>query len=330
MGGDHAPEEVVMGAIQAVEETDLRVLLVGCPEAIEPLLSGIKPSIRACLAIVPATEVIGMDELPANAVRKKKDASIVVATRMVKEGKAQAVVSAGSTGAQMAAALIGLGRITGIDRPAIGTVLPTLAGGKLLLDVGANAEAKPKNLYQFALMGSVYAEKVLDIHRPRVGLLNIGEEENKGNELVLAAYKLLKNAPVNFIGNVEGRDVFSGQIDVIVCDGFVGNVVLKFGEGLVGALKTMIQEELKNSRLAKLGAIIALPALRGMGRRLDHTEYGGAPLLGVNGVSIICHGSSGSKAIKNALFVARQCIEEGFITAIQRHFPERDQVKHGE
>ncbi|MTV47663.1 phosphate acyltransferase PlsX [Heliobacillus mobilis] len=321
MGGDHAPEEIVKGAIEAASEMDINILLVGRPEAIEPLLQQAPATVRKRIEIVAASEVIAMDESPATALRKKKDASIVVATRLVKEGKAEALVSAGSTGAQMAASLLGLGRISGIDRPAIATILPTLEGGKLLLDVGANAEAKPKNLLQFAMMGSVYAEKVMGISNPRVALLNIGEEETKGNELVLSTYGMLKEAPLRFIGNVEGRDLFFGRADVIVCDGFVGNVVLKFGEGMIGALTKMIKDELKNSRLAQLGALLATPALREMGKRLDYAEYGGAPLLGVNGVSIICHGSSKAKAIKNALRVAQQGVEERFIQAIKDHIP---------
>ncbi|MZP29077.1 phosphate acyltransferase PlsX [Heliobacterium undosum] len=321
MGGDHAPGEIVKGAIEAAEELDLQILLVGRPDAIEPLLAEASASARSRLDIVAASEVIAMDESPATALRKKKDASIVVATRLVKEGRAQALVSAGSTGAQMAASLLGLGRISGIDRPAIATILPTLEGGKLLLDVGANSEAKPRNLLQFAHMGSIYAEKVMGIANPRVALLNIGEEETKGNELVLGAYGMLREAPLRFIGNVEGRDLFFGRADVIVCDGFVGNVVLKFGEGMVSALKTMIKDELKNSRMAQVGAFLATPALRGMGKRLDYAEYGGAPLLGVNGVSIICHGSSKAKAIKNALRVARQGVQQNFIAAIQEHIP---------
>ncbi|ABZ84717.1 fatty acid/phospholipid synthesis protein plsx [Heliomicrobium modesticaldum Ice1] len=321
MGGDHAPGEIVKGAIEAAEELHLQILLVGRPDAIEPLLKEASAGARSRLDIVAASEVIAMDESPATALRKKKDASIVVATRLVKEGRAQALVSAGSTGAQMAASLLGLGRISGIDRPAIATILPTLEGGKLLLDVGANSEAKPRNLLQFAHMGSIYAEKVMGIANPRVALLNIGEEETKGNELVLGAYGMLREAPLHFIGNVEGRDIFFGRADVIVCDGFVGNVVLKFGEGMVSALKTMIKDELKNSRMAQLGALLAAPALRGMGKRLDYAEYGGAPLLGVNGVSIICHGSSKAKAIKNALRVARQGVQQNFIAAIQEHIP---------
>ncbi|MBM7867038.1 phosphate acyltransferase PlsX [Heliomicrobium gestii] len=321
MGGDHAPGEIVKGAIEAAEELNLQILLVGRPDAIEPLLAEASAGARSRIEVVAASEVIAMDESPATALRKKKDASIVVATRLVKEGRAQALVSAGSTGAQMAASLLGLGRISGIDRPAIATILPTLEGGKLLLDVGANSEAKPKNLLQFAHMGSVYAERVMGIANPRVALLNIGEEETKGNELVLGAYGMLREAPLRFIGNVEGRDLFFGRADVIVCDGFVGNVVLKFGEGMVSALKTMIKDELKNSRMAQVGAFLATPALRGMGKRLDYAEYGGAPLLGVNGVSIICHGSSKAKAIKNALRVARQGVQQNFIAAIQEHIP---------
>ncbi|MCW2278414.1 phosphate acyltransferase PlsX [Heliophilum fasciatum] len=324
MGGDHAPQEIVRGAMMAAEERDTKILIVGQPSAIEPLLADASTTVRKRLEIVPALEVIGMDEAPMTALRRKKDASIAVATRLVKEGRAQALVSAGSTGAQMAASLLGLGRIAGIDRPAIATILPTLHGGKLLLDAGANSEAKPKNLYEFALMGSVYAEKVLGIPRPRVALLNIGEEESKGNDLVKTTYPLLQSAPINFIGNVEGRDILAGQVDVIVCDGFVGNIVLKFGEGIVSSLGTMMRDALKQSALASLGALLAKPALKDMMRKLDYAEHGGAPLLGINGVSIICHGSSKAKAIKNALRVAQQGVEQQFIAAIKQHFPGKE------
>ncbi|KAB2954448.1 phosphate acyltransferase PlsX [Heliorestis acidaminivorans] len=328
MGGDHGPIEIINGAIQAVEESDLTILLVGQKEMLEPLLAETSSKVRSRLEIIAASEVITMDESPATALRRKKDASIVVATRLVKEGKADALVSAGSTGAQMASSLLGLGRISGIDRPAIATIIPTPYGGKLLLDVGANSEAKPKNLLQFALMGSIYMERVLGIKNPRVGLMNIGEESTKGNELVLGAYGLLQESPINFIGNVEGRDFFNDSVDVIVCDGFVGNIVLKFGEGLVSALYSMVKEELKNSRLAQVGAFMATPALRGMAKRLDYAEYGGAPLLGVNGVSIICHGSSKAKAIKNALQVAHQSVEQKIIKAIQENIPGKDSVRN--
>jgi glycerol-3-phosphate acyltransferase PlsX len=288
-------------------------------ERILPFLIGIKPT---NVSLVEASEVIGMDEHPANAVRKKKDATIVVATRLVKLGEADAVVSAGNTGAQMAAALLGLGRIKGIERPAIGTILPTAEGGKLILDVGANLDASPEHLCQYALMGSIYAEKILGISKPRVGLLNIGSEEGKGNELTQKAYALLKVAPVNFIGNVEGRDVPYGRADVVVCDGFVGNVLLKTAEGLVGVFIQLIKEKITSNIIRKLGALAVKPGLKEIAQLMDYAEYGGAPLLGVNGISIICHGSSQTKAIFNAIRVARECVQVRLIEQIREDLPK--------
>lgn len=320
MGGDYAPEEIVKGALQAAQaypETEL--ILVGQTERISEFLpaSGRPHNV----SLREATEVIGMEEHPASAVRKKKDASIVVATRLVKEGEADAVVSAGSTGAQMAAALLGLGRIKGIERPAIGTVIPTLEGGKLLLDVGANPDAKPNHLVQYAIMGSIYAEKILGIANPRVGLLNIGAEETKGNELAQTTYPLLKEAPINFIGNIEGRDFPYGRSDVTVCEGFVGNVVLKTTEGLAGALFKLIKEKITSTTVRKLGALAIKPGLLEVAQMLDYAEYGGAPLLGVDGISVICHGSSKQKAIYNAVRVARECVESQFIERIRQELP---------
>lgn len=312
MGGDFAPEEVVKGAVQAAEAyPELEIILVGRGEAITSYLpAGLWPR---NVSLREAAEVIDMTEHPAQAVRKKKDASIVVATRMVKEGEAEAVVSAGSTGAQMASALLVLGRIRGIERPAIATVMPTLAGGKLILDVGANPDAKPQHLLQYALMGSIYTEKILGIRNPRVALLNIGSEEGKGNELTQNTYPLLQERIPNFIGNLEGRDVPYGKGDVIVCDGFVGNVLLKTAEGLAGALFELIKEKITDTPLRKLGAAAVKPGLKEIAQMMDYAEYGGAPLLGVNGISIICHGSSKAKAIVNALRVAQECVQARFV-----------------
>lgn len=320
MGGDFAPEEIIKGARRsALAYPDIEVILVGQPQRIEEFLP--QTGRPKNLVIKAASEVVEMDEHPAQAVRKKRDSSIVVATRMVKEGEAEAIVSAGSTGAQMAAALLGLGRIKGIDRPAIVTVLPTLEGGKLLLDVGANPDAKPENLLQYAMMGSIYAERILGIGNPKVGLLNIGGEEGKGNELTQATYPLLKEAPLNFIGNIEGRDVPYGRADVVVCEGFVGNVVLKTTEGLAGALFQLIKERITSTPIRKLGALAVKPGLREISKILDYAEYGGAPLLGVNGISIICHGSSKEKAIYNAIRVAKECAESRFLEEIKEELP---------
>lgn len=308
MGGDFAPEQIVKGTIDAVREYGVAVILCGDEEKVGDLVRA-EGGQGLPIEIVHAPEVIGMGEPPATAVRRKKNSSIVVATRLVKEGKGDAVVSAGSTGAAMAAALFILGRIKGIDRPAIASIIPTVKGLTLLIDVGANANCTPENLYQFGMMGSIYAEKIMGIPTPKVGLLNIGEEEGKGNETVQEAYELLKNSALNFIGNVEGRDITAGKADVIVCDGFVGNVVLKFGEGLARDLLQMIKEEVKKDFLARLGAMLFFSRAKGLRRRIDHREYGGAPLLGVDGVCIIAHGSSDRVAVKNAIRVARECLE---------------------
>ena len=316
MGGDFAPEEIVKGARKAVEfYPDITVILVGQKDKIMACLPDNKTTPR--IELYEAAEVVGMDEHPASAIKKKKDSSIVVATRLVKEGQADALVSAGNTGAQMAAALLGLGRIKGISRPAIGTVLPTLEGGKLLLDVGANPDAKPENLLQFGIMGNVYAQIILGISNPKVALLNIGSEEGKGNELVQAAYELFKVSDLNFVGNVEGRDIPYGTADVIVCDAFVGNIVLKTIEGMASSLFQLIKQKITANTVRKIGALLIKPGLKEIAHTLDYSEYGGAPLLGVNGTSIICHGSSNHKAIFNAIRVAKECVEGEIIHKIK-------------
>lgn len=314
MGGDFAPREIVKGALQAALEYKLNIILVGNEEQIKSEMGDF--DIGGRVSIVHAPEVIGMNEHPAVAVRRKKNSSIVMATRLVKEGEAAALVSAGSTGAAMASALLGLGRIKGIDRPAIAGVLPNEKGLTVLLDAGANVDCKPQNLLQFGVMGYLYAKKILGISEPRVGLLSNGEEETKGNEITLAAFPLLSKAGLNFVGNVEGRDIFRGTVDVVVCDGFVGNIVLKAGEGIASSLFKMMKEEVAKSWLAKMGTVIVEPALRVFQKRIDYAEYGGAPLLGVNGVSIICHGSSAAKAVKNAVKLARDSVENRLVEAI--------------
>lgn len=314
MGGDHAPGEIVRGAVEAARERIADIILVGDQKALEHELNPLHTPTN--IDIVHTEQVVAMDEQPALALRRKRDASIMVATRLVKEGRAAAVVSAGSTGAQMAAALLVLGRSGKIQRPAIATLIPTLKGPKLLLDAGANVDCRPEHLLEFAMMGNVYAARVMGILKPRVGLLNIGTEACKGNEQTLGAFNLLKAANLNFIGNIEGRDIFTGDTDVIVCDGFVGNVLLKFGEGMAQALFTMIAGEVKKTLRAKIGAALVLPALGALKKQVDYTEYGGAPLLGVQGVSIICHGSSNARAIKNAIRVAVRCVEEGLVTGL--------------
>ncbi|MFZ5599743.1 MAG: phosphate acyltransferase PlsX [Bacillota bacterium] len=314
MGGDHAPMEIVRGARDAAHELGVHIILVGDEEKIQRELDG--DTAGGLITIVHAPEVVEMDEHPVNAIRKKKNSSIVVATQLVKEGVADAVVSAGSTGAQMASSLLILGRIAGVDRPAISTLLPTAKGVVALLDVGANVDCRPQHLKQFAVMGSLYAEKVLGLPNPKVGLLNIGSEETKGNDLTLASYGLLKEAEIHFIGNVEGRDLFLGSTDVAVCDGFVGNVVLKSAEGLAMSILGMFQQEM--GRLEDiLGRERIMHILGGFKRRMDYAEYGGAPLLGVDGVSVISHGSSRARAIKNAIRVAKETVQQGLVPAIK-------------
>lgn len=311
MGGDYAPGAIVRGALTAAQEGIADIILVGDALAIEKELKNWASQVN--VEIIHTDQVIAMDEQPALALRRKREASIVLATRLVKEGRAQAVVSAGSTGAQMAAALLILGRSGNIQRPAIATLLPTLEGAKLLLDAGANVDCRPENLYEFAQMGSLYASKILGIPNPRVGLINIGTEPNKGNELTLNTYDLLKSSSLNFVGNVESRDLPRGVADVYVCDGFTGNILLKFGEGLAQAIFAKIQGEVKRSFTARLGAALMLPALRRLKQEVDYAEYGGAPLLGVQGISIICHGSSDERAIKNAIKVAVRCVQEKLV-----------------
>jgi len=330
MGGDFAPDEIVLGAIEAAREYQCNIILVGDQVRIQQLLD-LHNANDLRLSIHHASEVIGMTENPTSAFRKKKDASVVVATRLVKEGKADVAISAGSTGAAVAAALLGLGRISGGERATIATPMPNLTGITVLLDSGANVDSKPKNLLQNAIMGTVYAEKILGITNPRVGLLNIGEEANKGNELVLETYPLLASAPVNFIGNVEGRDIPKGTVDVVVCDGFVGNVVLKFGEGLASAIMTLIKQEIEaQGWLTKLAAALVLPALRSLKRKLDYAEYGGAPLLGVDGGFIISHGSSKAKAIKNSIRVARDMVDKSVVENIKQSLLKDGEITNGE
>ncbi|MGM9583033.1 MAG: phosphate acyltransferase PlsX, partial [Phascolarctobacterium sp.] len=278
MGTDYGPKELVLGAVNAVKAYDCETVLVGDEKVIKELLVKYHADKDERITIHHASEVIEMSEHPAIAVKSKKDASIVVAARLLRNKECDALVSSGSTGAAVAAALFGVGRIKGVERPAIATPIPSLTGTTVVLDSGAKVDAKPEHMKQSAIMGAVYAEKILKISAPRVGLLNIGEEETKGNEVALATYPLLKQEKtIKFIGNVEGRDINKGTVDVVVCDGFVGNVVLKFGEGLAKAIMTMVKEAiLKGGILAKLGGLLIKPALKGLKKRLDPAEYGGA------------------------------------------------------
>jgi len=311
MGGDHGPRVIVEGAVAAVRELGVRAMLVGSGSQIQEELRRFRATALP-IEVVEAPEVIEMHEHPAMALRRKPGASIVIATEQVRRGRAAAVVSAGHTGAAMGAAHLILGRVPGIDRPAIAAVLPTSTGTPVvLLDVGANVDCRPHHLLQFALMGNVYAREVLGISTPRVGLVSNGEEETKGNDVTIRAAGLLRGAPVRFVGNVEGRDVLLGAADVAVCDGFVGNVILKFGEGMALALREIVRAELRGWR-GRLLLVYLAPALgvaRRVWKRLDYREYGGAPLLGINGVCVVAHGRSGARAIRNAIRVAAEATD---------------------
>ncbi|HEY9665020.1 MAG TPA: phosphate acyltransferase PlsX [Allocoleopsis sp.] len=321
MGGDYAPGEIVAGAVRAQAELGVKVLLVGDPQQIEAHMHQHRSSVQ--LEIVPAEGLVEMHEEPLSALRRKPKASINVAMDLVKQGRADAVVSAGHSGAAMAAALLRLGRLPGIDRPAIGTVLPTLMADKsvLILDVGANVDCRPKFLEQFAVMGSVYSKFVLGIEEPKVGLLNIGEEATKGNELALRTYQLLQENPrLAFIGNAEGRDVLSGRFDVVVCDGFVGNVLLKFAEAIGEVLLQILREELPQGWRGRLGAMLLKPNLRRIKQRIDHAEHGGGLLLGVDGICIISHGSSQAPSIFNAVRLAKEAVDHEVLSRIQTQY----------
>lgn len=316
MGGDFAPRNVVLGAVEAVRESGGRfsVILVGDRGRIEEEL---KAAGGGALEIVHAPDVIAMDDSPTAALRSKRDSSIAVGLRLQQEGKAEAFLSAGNTGAVMSASTLILGRIRGVSRPTIGAVVPTAKGPCMLLDAGANVDCRPQHLLEFAIMGSIYASSILGRPSPRVGLLNIGEEETKGTETVLATFALLKKSQLNFTGNVEGRDVLKGEVDVVVCDGFVGNVLLKFGESVPAFLKARFMDFAGKSLANKLVALVARGGLRSVLKELDYQEHGGVPLLGVNGVSIIGHGGSTPKAIKNMVYRAEEMVQRGVNTLIQ-------------
>ncbi|OGW53921.1 MAG: phosphate acyltransferase [Nitrospirae bacterium RBG_19FT_COMBO_55_12] len=304
MGGDNAPHAVVAGAVHAARELGVGIILVGIEQSIKAELKKHIHTKSLPIEIRNATQVVDMLDSPATVFRRKKDSSIRVANDLVKNGEAVAVISAGHSGAAMATSLFVLGPIEGVERPAIATIMPTVKGRSIVLDVGANVDCKPAHLLQFAVMGAVFAKYVLKNLNPRVGLLSIGEEETKGNELTKEAFKLLTETSLNFIGNVEGRDVISGKADVIVCDGFIGNVVLKAAEAVAEAVGIMIRENIGDNLIRKLGYLLMKPAFYALKRRVDYAEYGGAPLLGVDGISIISHGRSSARAIRNAIGVA--------------------------
>ncbi len=315
MGGDHGPKVTVQGAVDAVNEYGINIILTGDKNAIEKELN-IKNYPKDKIEIIHCSEEISNEDKPVAAIKKKKDSSMVVALNLVKEGKADAIISAGNTGALLAGGLLILGRIKGIDRPALAPTIPTEKGISILIDGGANSDCKPRNYLEFGLMGSVYAMKMLEILKPKVCLVNIGIEEGKGNDSTKAAYEVCKNAPYHFCGNVEARDIPSGYADVIVCDGFTGNVILKLMEGVASTFMKLLKEELTKNTIRKFGAMLLKSGFKGFKKRFDYTEYGGAPFLGVKGLLIKAHGSSNEKAVKNAIRQAKILVEKEVVMEI--------------
>jgi glycerol-3-phosphate acyltransferase PlsX len=333
VGSDKAPEPEIRGAILACRALPVRVHLIGPEPELRDLLDEHLEDEDLPIVIHHASERIGMDEKAAHAVRTKRDSSMRVGLKLVRERKAAGFVTAGNTGAAMATAKMVLGALPGVDRPALATPMPqatTTGTPCVLLDVGANVDCKAHNLQQFAVMGEIYARTVLKIQSPRVGLLSIGEEETKGNDLTREAFPLLKALPIKFIGNVEGRDIFSGQADVIVCDGFVGNVALKTSEGVGRFVRDVLRESLTKTVTAKVGALLSRQAFNAFRRRLDYTEYGGAPLLGVRGICIIGHGSSNDNAIYNGIRVAYEFAKAGTNERIEHEFANNSPRRNGE
>jgi phosphate acyltransferase len=304
MGGDHAPHEIVMGAVLAALEYPVEVILVGQEEVVRKELAA-ADSVPRNIEVVDAREVVEMEDTALAPLRRKRNSSVRICANLVAEGRADAFVSAGNTGASWTSARMVMGMIEGVSRPALATILPNVKDHTLLLDVGANVDAKPNHLREFAVMGHFYAQMIFGIEAPRVGLLSIGEEEGKGNELTKETFRVLKETGLNFIGNAEGRDIYNGNADVVVCDGFIGNVVLKASEALGEMVSKTLRTEMTKSLSRKIGGLLAKSAFDGLKRRMDYSEYGGAPLLGVKGGCIVCHGRSNAKAIKNAIRVAR-------------------------
>lgn len=308
MGGDYAPEAIVEGAVQAAEEYDFSLILVGQEELVHQELSKYKTD-RLSIEVRHAPQVVDMQDLPSVALRRKKDSSLHIAINMIKHGEADAAVSAGNTGAAMAIGKVACRMLEGIERPALATVLPNIDGITVLIDVGANVDCKPLHLLQFAVMGHVYAQEVFSISNPRIGLLSIGEESSKGNVLTKEVFESLSQSELNFLGNAEGRDAFNGRVDVIVCDGFIGNVVLKVSESLAKTMGLLLKDVFTQNWRTKLGYLLVKPGMGAMRKRVDYSEYGGAPLLGLNGVVIVSHGSSKATAIKNAIRVAGESVD---------------------
>jgi glycerol-3-phosphate acyltransferase PlsX len=315
MGGDRAPDAVVEGALLAAGDLDVEVVLVGRQEIIEPKLAR-RPHASA-VRVVNASEVVAMDESPSTAIRKR-DSSLKVAYELMNRGDVQAVVSAGNSGAMMAVGMIAVGKLPQVDRPAISVVLPSGGKGTVIIDAGANVDCKPRQLVQFAMMGAIYSQEILGVTSPRVGVLSNGEEDSKGNDLTRAASDLLAQSSLNYIGYVEGRDFFSGKVDVVVCDGFTGNVALKTLEGLAGFIGGLLKDAFHETMLSRVGYLMSRGPLMRAYRRLDYREYGGAPLLGLSGVAIVAHGGSGPKEIKNAIRVAKEAVAHD----VNRHIME--------
>ncbi len=315
MGGDIGPKATVYGAINAAKRFGYSICLVGKEEVLAKEIARQNVS-SLDISIKDASQIVSMDDLPSVAVRQKKDSSISIAASIVRSGEADAMVSAGNTGVVMATAKIFFRPLKGIDRPAIATILPSIKGIALLLDVGANVDCKSRHLLQFAIMGNAYAQQILHIPRPTIGILSIGSEESKGNELTRETFSLMRQTPFNFIGNVEGRDIFMGNVDVVVTDGFVGNVALKAGEGVGEMITYMIKKGIKKSMLSRIGSLLMAPTFKDLKKKIDYAEYGGAPLLGLNKVCIICHGISDSTAITNAIKLAGDFITHKVNTQI--------------
>lgn len=331
MGGDHGPEELIAGAVLAAKQADIRVSLVGDETLLQSHLkaAALDSQLASRIHIVHSSQIIEMKDNPVDAIRKKKDSSIMVAFGLVAAGEADAVVSAGNSGATLAAAVRKLGRIKGVSRPGIASFFPTQKKPVVIMDIGANVECRPQHLLQFGVMASAFS-RLHGTQNPRVGLLTIGEESGKGNSLVKETYELLDASALNFIGNVEGRDVYRGDVDVIICDGFVGNICLKISEGLVESAMCMLRDEIVKSWRAKIGYLLAKPAFRAFKRRVDYSEYGGAPLLGVDGTGIVCHGKSNSVTIKNAILAAAQMVKKNVNQEIRSGIAAESAVVHVE
>ncbi|MGB9710109.1 MAG: phosphate acyltransferase PlsX [Thermodesulfovibrio sp.] len=324
MGGDFAPEVNILGAIEAASDSEIEIILVGEENKINEFLKDRK-DLKGKISILHVEEQVGMDETVSTAIRRK-NTSMKKAIELVKEGNAQAVLSAGNSGAMMALSLLLLGKLPNVDRPAIATVMPSLKGHFILLDAGANVDCKAEHLLQFAYMGNAYHKALFNSTSPKIALLSIGEEATKGNEATKEAFRLLKSSKLNFIGNIEGKDIFFGSADVVVCDGFVGNIVLKVGEGLAEALMKMLKREVTEIITGRLGYMMIKPAIKSFRKKVDYSEYGGALLLGINGTSIICHGRSSAKAIKNAIKVAAEMAKKEIYKTISESLEHMEEI----